>query len=225
VIGDQNTAKFQSGAVESLAKRKGSDAIFVVSIFPAVKKWFRRAETAVSIEANRLVNRLRHAKLKRRVSEQLGQMARPRRILLVCNANLCRSPYLAAALRRSLPDVEIESAGLFGAGRQVQSQALASARERGVDLSSHRSRLLNAAMLERADLIIVMEPRQARLLASTFGVSPEHVVVAGDLDSDAAEPRMIVDPWGRDAGMYAATFARLERCALQLLLLLPPAKR
>lgn len=207
----------------SLAKVRSTDALFVVLILPDLKKLFRRANDALRTEVHRQVNRFRHAALQRRAAEQVSAAERPRRILLICNANLCRSPYLEAVLRRNLPDVEIHSAGILGAGRRVQPDGLAAAQDRGVDLTAHRSRLLNAKMLESADLIIVMEPRQARLVTSAFRVPPARVIVAGDLDPDADEPRMIVDPWGRDPAAYAKAFARLERCALQLVLLLPPA--
>jgi protein-tyrosine phosphatase len=189
----------------------------------ALKRSFRRLDDALSIETQRLVNRVRHEKLRRRVVEQLAASVRPRRIVVVCNANLCRSPYLEAVLRRNLSDVEVASAGILGAGRRVQPDSLAAALDRGVELSAHRSQLLSRALVERADLVVVMEARQARLLMRTFGLPQQRIVIAGDLDPDADEPRMIIDPSGGDAAAYARTFARLERCALQLMLLLPPA--
>ena len=187
-----------------------------------MKRVLRRVNDAVWTEAYRLANRVRHAKLQRQLSARLQGAPRPRRILLLCNAHLCRSPYLEAVLRRNLTDVEISSAGILGAGRRVQPDARAAALERGVDLSRHRSRLINASLIERADLIVVMEPRQTRLVISGFRASPDRVIVAGDLDSDADEPRQILDPSGRGPEDYAKAFARLERVALQLVLMLAP---
>jgi protein-tyrosine phosphatase len=195
-----------------------------VTILAGMKRVLRRANDAVWTEAYRLANRVRHAKLQRQLAARLQSAPRPQRILLVCNANLCRSPYLEAVLRRNLTDVEISSAGILGAGRRVQPDALAAALERGVDLSRHRSRMLNASLIERADLIVVMEPRQTRLVISGFRASPDRVIVAGDLDSDADEPRLILDPSGRAPEDYAKAFARLERVALQLVLMLAPAE-
>jgi len=212
-----------SRASATLAKPGAGGARFVVSMLAALKRAFRRLNDVLWIETQRLANRVRHQKLRRRLIEQLAGSPRPRRILVVCNANLCRSPYLEAVLRRNLTDIEIESAGIMGAGRRIQSDSLAAALDRGVELSTHRSQLLSGAIVERADLVVVMEPRQARLLTRAFGLPAERVVIAGDLDPDADEPRMIVDPSGRDPTSYARTFARLERCALQLMLLLPPA--
>jgi hypothetical protein len=38
------------------------------------------------------------------------------------------------------------------------------------------------------------------------------VLILGDLDPEPVETRGIVDPYGRDAGVLAASFARIERC-------------
>jgi protein-tyrosine phosphatase len=181
----------------------------------------RRASDAAWTGILRLANRVRHDTHHRRVAQQLKAAPRPRRVLVVCHANLCRSPYLAAVLRRNLPDIEITSAGVMGAGRRVPSPAQQAARDRGFDVSEHRSSLLSSTALERAELIIVMEPRQARMLVSAFHAPAHRVVIAGDLDSDGDEPRQIVDPWGRDPAVYAHTFSRLDRCARQLELMLP----
>lgn len=168
----------------------------------------------------RFANRLRHAKLKAEIVRRVAEAPRPRRMLVVCHANLCRSPYLEAVLRCNLPDIEIASAGVLGAGRRVPAEGIAAARDRGIDLSGHRSRLLTGEALERADVVIVMEPRQARMLIGAFGVRSDRVIVAGDLDVDADEPRQIVDPWGRSRDVFVETFVRLDRCARELTLML-----
>lgn len=190
-----------------------------------VKGAARRASDVAWTEMQRLVNRFRHDKLQARLADQLRELGRPQSILVVCTANLCRSPYLEAVLRRNFDDVEVKSAGILGAGRRVPSEWIAAALDRGVDLSGHRSQLLNGRMLERSNLIVVMEPRQARMLTRVSHVAAARIVVAGDLDSEADEPRQIIDPWGRSRAVGASTLARLDRCAHQLTLMLPPAEK
>jgi hypothetical protein len=80
------------------------------------------------------------------------------RILLVCAANVCRSPMAEAILsrllaRRAVP-AEIASAGLLGGGRPMPSEALdalATLSDSGPDMSAHWSRALTAMDVERAD--------------------------------------------------------------------------
>src|SRR5205085_11003783 len=112
--------------------------------------------------ANRLVRGLR----KRRAVAQL-QGRRIERVVVLCQANLCRSPFAAAMLaaalkRRGAAGIEVTSAGLLGTPRESPAMAVAVAREWNVDLSMHQSSRLTPQTLREADLIIVMSPDQAR---------------------------------------------------------------
>ena len=105
-------------------------------------------------------------------------MNRPRRVLVVCYGNICRSPYLEAVLKRAMPDVRVESAGLVGPGRPVPPFALTVSAQRGLDLSTFRSRPLVPAIARDADLIVVMDAHQARYVERYFGVPRRRIVVA-----------------------------------------------
>lgn len=129
---------------------------------------------------------------------------------------------MAAVLQRLLPNVLVTSAGLLGAGRRVPAEALECARRHDVDLRDHRSTLLTRSMIDAADLLIVMEPRQARMLIRGFGVPADRVVVAGDLDPRNEDPRRIEDPWGKDLATFEHGFLRLGRCARAIVRMLPP---
>jgi protein-tyrosine phosphatase len=135
---------------------------------------------------------------------------------------MCRSPYLEFVLRRRLPDIEISSAGFSGAGRPVPKHGRIVAAEHGIDLTTHQSRSLNQSMLRHANLVLVMDERQARYFVDTLRFSGDRVIIVGDLDPIAGESRAIRDPLGRSADAFESTFARLDRCAESLVSLLPP---
>ncbi|MDA8342337.1 MAG: hypothetical protein M0007_08970, partial [Actinomycetota bacterium] len=86
-------------------------------------------------------------------------------MLVVCTANICRSPMTAALLAARVAvagePVEISSAGLLPGGRPVPPEVLVVMGERGMDLSGHVSRRLERPMLS-ADLVIGMEHRHVR---------------------------------------------------------------
>lgn len=159
---------------------------------------------------------LRHRALRGR----LQRMRRPRRIVVVCYANICRSPYLAALLRRALPDVDVSSAGFTGLGHRVPEHSKTVATQHGIDLSAHRSRLLTGEILLDTDLVVVMDDRQARAIERRFHVPASRIVIAGDLDPLPAETREIRDPWNQSLEVFKSSFARLERCADSLVRLL-----
>src|SRR5262245_18808678 len=81
-------------------------------------------------------------------------------ILLVCTANQCRSPMAEGLLRRSLAQAGVvamvHSAGLLPGGVGATPDAIATVGDRGVDISGHVSRRLDADMVRDADLVIGM---------------------------------------------------------------------
>lgn len=177
----------------------------------------RRASPGSLYDAIRnLPDRLLHARRHRAVQSRLYQMPRPRSILVVCYGNVCRSPYLEAVLRRAVPDIDVSSAGFISPGRPVPELSLQVSAQRGIDLSSFRSRPLQPAKARGADLLVVMDARQARHMILYVGVAPERIVVAGDLDPLPSPTRAIQDPWQQPIEAFVASFDRLDRCGATL---------
>jgi protein-tyrosine phosphatase len=165
---------------------------------------------------DRILHPRRHFAAHRRVS----RMDRPRSILVVCHGNICRSPYLQAVLQRALPDIAVSSAGFIGRDRRVPVISLEVSARRGIDLSRFRSQSLTPENVSRADLMIVMEPGQARYIERVFGVRPERLVIAGDLDPERGPTRAIRDPWMQSVHVFESSFDRLDRCAATLVTVL-----
>lgn len=158
---------------------------------------------------DRILHQRRHAAVRR----HLAAMRRPRRILVLCHGNICRSPYLAAVLQRALPDIAVSSAGFVGADRPVPQFSLELSARRGLDLSRFRSRPIFDDDVSNANLLIVMDARQARQLRRLFQVDAERIVIAGDLDPRSSSTRAIRDPWKQTVEVFESSFARLDRCA------------
>jgi protein-tyrosine-phosphatase len=105
----------------------------------------------------------------------------------------------------------------------VPANSLALGAQRGVDLSQFRSRSITKEKVRAADLIIVMEPGQARDIAKAFGIDASGVLIAGDLDP-AIGSRTIRDPWNQSAEIFEAAFNRLDRCAAALVAAIPATR-
>ena len=152
----------------------------------------------------------------RRVVSRIRRQAAPKRILVVCHGNVCRSPYLAALLQRGLPNVEVSSAGFLRGERPVPEHSLTASTRRGLDLSKFRSTTLRPSVLADAELIITMDAQQSARLIEEMGVPPTRIVVAGDLDPEQSERRTIRDPWQQSLEDFERCFDRLDRCAKTL---------
>lgn len=87
-------------------------------------------------------------------------------VLVVCTANRCRSVMTEALLARRLATVgvaaRVRSAGLLGQGEPVPPEAVAAMAGYGLDLTRYRSRLMTAADLGGADLVLSMAREHVR---------------------------------------------------------------
>ena len=162
---------------------------------------------------------------RRRAARRLVAGKRIRSVLFLCNGNLFRSPYAAASLARALAGVpgsapvRIESAGFLSPGKQSPASAVSAARKRGIDLSSHLSRLLKKGSLESFDLVVVMSQDHARSIRARLG-STNSLLLLGDLDPFSIKRRAITDPLGCDDRVVERVYSRIDRCVEQLAVLM-----
>lgn len=177
-------------------------------------RWLRR-------EPERLCHPLRRRWAKRRVAE----LPSPQTVLVVCYGNICRSPYAAAKLRGLLRErgnqlVRVDSAGFVGPHRESPPEAIDAASARGFDLRRHRSRVISPESAQRAGLIVVMEPGQARDVHRRFGIPVERLLVLGDLDPEPIHTRLILDPVLKPRAVFVECYDRIDRCLVGLVDLL-----
>ena len=93
----------------------------------------------------------------------------PRRILILCYGNICRSPFAELALRRRDPSLEISSAGFHPVpGRSAPLHVAHAARDFGVSLEGWSSRRLDQQQIASADLVLVMDVSNLERLAREF---------------------------------------------------------
>lgn len=131
-----------------------------------------------------------------------------RNVLVVCQGNICRSPFAAALLSARRPDLAVRSAGLAaGEGAPAEAGARRVARSFEIDLDPHAARALASADVEWADLILGMEAQHIATLRKRFPAAAPRSRVLGDFLS--GPPYTIADPWGRNDAFFAETFRRI----------------
>jgi protein-tyrosine phosphatase len=174
----------------------------------------------------RTPERLLHSLRRRQALELVRSRPRPKTLLVVCHGNICRSPVAAALLRRELAPlgIAVESAGFLGFNRPAPPEAVGAAERHGVNLSDHRSRLATADLVRAADLIMVMDLTQRRLVCERFGRRPADVLILGDLDSASVETRGIRDPVNERREVFDQVYERIDRCVREFSAVLADAE-
>ncbi len=140
-----------------------------------------------------------------------------KRVLFVCSGNTCRSPMAQGLFTWIIAQdqgedysngYEIGSAGLFAIdGMPAAQAALDTMLEYEIDLSRHRSRLIDQEMVNNADLVLVMTREHYLYMMEMFSESQGKIYLLGDFAG--YDDQEIVDPYGMGIELY-------RECALQI---------
>lgn len=127
-------------------------------------------------------------------------------ILLVCEANLCRSPMAQAILARKLPGTRVSSAGTRAIpGHPADEVAAKLMLEHGYDLGSHLTNLLDLEHMRNARLVLTMTMAQRKAVESTYPFARGRVYRLGEHGGfDVRDPYL----WPR--AVYEETLAQIE---------------
>jgi protein-tyrosine phosphatase len=142
-------------------------------------------------------------------------------ILIVCSGNICRSPMADIYLRHRLglhnSSYTVSSAGTLGIHDDLAASEAVSvvASEAGLDLSAHSTRGVTRESVEEADIILVMEKRHRRYLATLY---PGHVKKIHLLSEyvpkglGLARGDDIFDPVGMEREAFRQCFHLIRSC-------------
>ena len=132
------------------------------------------------------------------------------KILVVCYANICRSPAAEVLLQARLANqgVEVRSAGIKAVpGYEAAGKMQSLMKEKGFDLSNHRSQHLDMPLITWSDLVLVMEHSHQQFIEKNFPSACGRVQLFGRwLDGG----RDIDDPYGHSKDKYKIALDEIE---------------
>ncbi len=171
-----------------------------------------------------MATRLRLSSLYLKPLQRLRRTPPSRRLnlLFVCKGNICRSAYAEYRFRkvlaeRGIENIVIASCGLEAIpGAPAYPSTVRVARQRGLDIDPHKTQPVDTPLLNRADLIVVMEPAQLRQLRQYAPIFTYKTILLGALVLDPGGNLIIGDPWGKPDEDFEKCFDQIDRALLVL---------
>ena len=138
-------------------------------------------------------------------------ISRARRVLFVCKGNICRSPFAQYYARAILPPaVEVYSCGYYPVeGRVCPQTALAAAKEMGIELAEHRSKIISQELLTQADLVLAFDESDYATLRNKYPSVRGKMYLLGIF-----APRggiTIRDPYGGSIDDFRTVYRKITR--------------
>jgi len=133
-------------------------------------------------------------------------------ILVICTANICRSPVAEALLRdrlnkRGLKDWTVDSAGTWALQvRGASENSVIVASEYGLDIQDHEARMVEEQHLSEADLVLCMELGHVEALRTEFSNQAYEVYAISEMSSSRYS---VQDPFGGPLSEYQRMAAEL----------------
>lgn len=134
-------------------------------------------------------------------------------ILVVCTANICRSPVAEALLRdrlnkRGLQDWTVGSAGTWAQQvRGASENSVVVVSDYGLDISDHTARMVEEEHLNEADLVLCMEIGHAEALKAEFPDKSYKIYVISEM---SGQRYSVHDPFGEPLIAYQRMASELE---------------
>lgn len=137
-------------------------------------------------------------------------------VLFVCTGNTCRSPLAEALFRdlvKGLPDYSVMSAGLGAfSGQPASKHSVALAKERGLDLTKHRSQAVTVGVVDKASHIFALSRSHLAALLDDYPEAEDKIYLLSEFTSDdQMRGKDVNDPFGGDLDDYREMQEHLDK--------------
>ena len=133
-------------------------------------------------------------------------------VLFVCTGNTCRSPAAAAILQQQLHtagcfDWSVGSAGIkVSEGQSAAPFNISLFAERGIDLTTHRSRAFNLDLITPSTLVLGMEQAHIDWIKHCYPSQLKKVYMLSEMSDRRYD---VPDPYGQSLAAYRQMMTEL----------------
>lgn len=147
-----------------------------------------------------------------------------KRIIFVCTGNTCRSPMAEAIFRDIIVEkgidknFEVSSAGIYSfEGDPASYQAIeVMKKEFGIDLKTHRAKIIDDSDIEKADIILTMTKHHRDMIIDIYPEASEKVHILKEF-AGIKEDTDVIDPFGQDYDTYKSCANEIEELLVEIL--------
>ena len=129
-------------------------------------------------------------------------------LLVICVGNICRSPMAEYWLKQEYPELNIESAGISGLiGHAADQKTILCMQCLGIGMQPHIAKKLNAELIKKADLVLVMSQNQQKHLEQTWPFAKGKTFRLGHWQS-----KNVPDPFQHEQSVFDETCQLIQDC-------------
>lgn len=156
----------------------------------------------------------------KRVLKTLGT-GRFRKVLFICQGNICRSPYAEIKARSIFSSVgltvDVDSGGMLPRNqRPSPAVAQEAARPAGVDLSPHLSKCVDAELVAGADLIVIFDGINYAHFKQRHPDQMGKLFFLSSFTPQTGALQYLEDPDGQELAVFQKVYARIDQCLVSL---------
>ena len=155
---------------------------------------------------------------------QEGGVISGKRVLLVCTGNTCRSPMAVALFRKILQEdypgqvdqLDVDSAGIHTVTHlEASPEAIQVLADDGIDLTGHRSKMVEPEMVDAADLILTMTAAHKSFLVEAYPQADDKIFTLKEFTDNPGDE--ITDPFGLGVEAYRKSYLQLKQLIPQVI--------